>query len=111
MGKKPPVPSTSTGDRSVTAGAAELKDLLVAYAKQETIEPLKALKTYVVFGLAGALLLALGTVVGAMAVLRAVQTEAAPHLTGDWSWVPYGGAALFALLVAGFAISGIARGK
>ncbi|HET9692663.1 MAG TPA: hypothetical protein VFP61_16060 [Acidimicrobiales bacterium] len=101
----------TTDDRSVAAGAAELKDLLVAYAKQETLEPLKALKTYVVFGVAGALLLAVGTAVGAIAVLRAVQTEAAPHLTGDLSWVPYLGAALFALLVAGFAISGIARRK
>lgn len=103
--------TTTTDDRSVTAGAVELKDLLVAYAKQETLEPLKALKTYVLFGVAGAVLLAFGTALGALAVLRAVQTEAAPHLNGNWSWLPYFGGALFALVVAGFAISGIARKK
>ena len=35
----------------------ELKDLVIAYAKQEATDPLKGLTRYVGFGLAGALLM------------------------------------------------------
>jgi hypothetical protein len=35
----------------------------------------------------------------------------AGHLSGDWSWVPYMGAALFCLAVAGFCVMRITRGS
>lgn len=89
--------------------AFEVKDLVLAYAKQETVDPLKALGRFVAFGVAGALLLAVGTVIGALAVVRAIQTETAPHLTGDLSWVPYTGGILFALVVASGAASRIGK--
>ena len=91
--------------------AVELKDLVLGYAKQETIDPLRALGRFVAFGIAGAVLLALGTVLGALAVVRAIQTETTPHLTGDWSWVPYTGGVLFALVVAGAAVSRIGKAQ
>ena len=87
----------------------ELRDLVVAYAKQETVVPLKALGRFVAWGLVGAVLLSVGTVLGALAVLRAIQTEAAPHLDGNWSWLPYVGALLWLLAVAGLAASRIAK--
>ncbi len=67
----------------------ELKDLVVTYAKQETIEPLKGLKNYIGFGLGGALLLGMGVFFLAMGALRALQTQTGTTFTGNWSWAPY----------------------
>ena len=67
----------------------ELKDLVVAYAKQETLEPLKGLGRYVGFGLAGALLMGTGIGFLAMGLLRALQENRGWAVHGNWSWVPY----------------------
>ncbi|HVF32035.1 MAG TPA: hypothetical protein VM933_03260 [Acidimicrobiales bacterium] len=69
--------------------AVELKDLVVAYAKQETIEPIKGLGRFIAFGVAGSLLLAVGLVLLVLAVLRALQTELADTFDGNWSFAPY----------------------
>jgi len=119
----------------------ELLRLLVAYVKQETVVPvLRQLKS-LGKGLAGALLLALGTLFLGLGFLRALQTEfggatgasgwfayapltkavhvsqanaypygAGSHLSGDLSWVPYMGGALFCLLVAAVCGLRIMRG-
>lgn len=96
-------------DASVKDLGLDLKDLVVAYAKQETIDPLKSLGRYVAYGVAGAVLLAVGTFLGALAILRAVQTEASPSLTGNLSFVPYFAGVVFAGVVAAAAASRIAR--
>ncbi len=96
-------------DKSVPTLVGELKDLVVAYVKQETVDPLKDLIRYVIFGLLGALLISTGAVLVALAILRCIQTEAGPHLAGDLTWVPYTAAVLFALAVAGVAVSRISR--
>jgi Putative Actinobacterial Holin-X, holin superfamily III len=67
----------------------ELKDLVVAYAKQETIEPLKGLGRYVGYGLAGALLMGTGACFLAIGLLRALQGNRGWAVHGNWSWVPY----------------------
>ena len=67
----------------------ELKELLIAYFKQETIDPIKGLARYVGFGLLAALLMGMGVFFLAMGLLRALQTETGTALTGNWSWVPY----------------------
>ncbi len=67
----------------------ELKDLVIAYAKQETIEPLKGLWRYVGFGLAGALLIGTGVCFLAIGLLRALQGNRGWAVHGNWSWVPY----------------------
>ncbi len=68
---------------------AELKELVVAYFKQEAIEPLAGLRRYIGFGLLGATLLGLGVLFLGMAGLRALQTETGSRFTGSWSWAPY----------------------
>jgi hypothetical protein len=68
---------------------AELKELVVAYAKQETIEPLKGVGRYVKNGTLGALLIGLGVMFLAIGALRALQTETDEHFTGNWSIMPY----------------------
>jgi hypothetical protein len=80
----------------------ELKELLVAYAKQETVDPLKGLLRYVAFGVAGALLIGTGVTFAAIGALRALQGDRdGPHFTGNWSWAPYGIVVVGALFIAG----------
>jgi len=76
-------------DKSVPALAAELWDLVRAYAKQETIDPIKGLVKRLVFGLAGSTLLSVGLVLLALGGLRALQTETGSTFEGNWSWAPY----------------------
>ena len=68
---------------------SELVDLTKAYAKQETVDPLKGLGRYLAYGLAGSLLLAIGVILLALAGLRVLQTETGTTFTGNWSWAPY----------------------
>jgi hypothetical protein len=81
----------------------ELKDLVVAYFKQETVEPLKGLGRYLLFGVLGALLLGTGVFFLAMGGLRALQTETGTTFTGNWSWAPYGIVVVALLVAAGIA--------
>jgi hypothetical protein len=76
-------------DKSLPALAAELWDMVRAYAKQETIEPMKGLGRFVAFGVAGSLLLGTGTALLALAGLRALQTETDGRLDNHLSFVPY----------------------
>jgi hypothetical protein len=67
----------------------ELKELVIAYAKQEATDPLKGLGRYVGYGLAGALLLGTGFCFLAIGLLRALQSNRGWIFHGNWSWVPY----------------------
>lgn len=79
----------------------ELKDLVVAYAKQETIEPLKGLGRYVGYGLAGAVLMGTGVCFLAIGLLRALQGNRGWAVHGNWSWVPYAVDVILLFVVAG----------
>jgi hypothetical protein len=91
-------PSKPT-DKNLQTLVTELWDLLVRYAKQEALDPLKTLLRFLAWGLAGSVLLALGLVLLGLAVLRALETELSPHLSGNWSWVPYSGVIVFGAVV------------
>jgi hypothetical protein len=138
-----------SGGSGTKDGFAEFVQLVLAYAKQETLDPVVKQAKTVGKGVAGAALLALGTVLLAIGFLRALQTEfggatgaagasfafaplahkaylprgagipvaanaytygVGAHLSGDWSWVPYMGGALFCLAVAGFCAFRIFKG-
>lgn len=81
-------------DRNASKGlpalAVELKDLVVAYAKQETVEPMKGLARFVALGLGGSIMWAIGLVLLVLAALRALQTELPDQFDGNWSAAPYG---------------------
>ena len=81
------MPESST--KSVPTLASELLDLVRAYAKQETIEPLKGIGRWLAFGVAGSLLLGTGLLLLAVGGLRALQTETGDTFDGNWSWAPY----------------------
>jgi hypothetical protein len=76
-------------DKGLPTQISELWELIVTYAKQETVDPLKALLKFLAWGVGGAVCLGLGLVLLALAGLRAMQQELAPHLSGNWSWLPY----------------------
>lgn len=68
----------------------ELKELVIAYVKQETIDPIKGLWRYVAFGVGGALLIGMGYLFVAIGFLRALEgTRGGRHFRGNWSFVPY----------------------
>jgi hypothetical protein len=93
--------------KPVVALLRELAGLVVAYLRQETVVPIKALGRFVAFGVAGAVLLAVGGVLATLTSVRVIQTETGSHLHGDLTWLPYAGGALLAALGAGWAASRI----
>lgn len=76
-------------ERSVVGRGQDVWELLVAYAKQETVEPLRGLQRWVAAGAGGSLLIATGVSLILLACLRALQTETGTTFTGNWSWAPY----------------------
>ena len=80
--------SSAGADKSITALGSELWELVVAYARQETVDPVKGIGRYLAFGIAGSLLLGIGLVLLTLAGLRALQTETTVFDDG-WSWAPY----------------------
>jgi len=81
--------SQKKGNEGLPSEFKELIDLIVTYAKQQTIDPLKQLGRWVAWGLLGSVCYGLGLFLIALGLLRGVQSEAGKHLAGDWSWVPY----------------------
>ncbi len=70
-------------------GAQEMQRLLVDYAKQETVEPLKTLGRYLGLGIAGALVMFMGVFFTGLATLRLLQSLDAFE-GGSWmSTLPY----------------------
>jgi hypothetical protein len=99
------------GDKSMTAVAAELWQLVVAYLKQETIEPLKGLIRFVAVGAGAMFCLGIGAVLLLLAGLRALQTETGHAFDGNWSVLPYLIVLIGAGLVAGLAVRAIGAEK
>ena len=94
----------------LTAAGGDFFHLVVDYAKQETLGPLKSLGRFLVFGLAGSLALAAGAVLLLLAGLRALQTETGTSFTDHLSWLPYVIVAVAAIAVMGLAAWRIAKG-
>jgi hypothetical protein len=89
--------------KSIPQVTTELWELSVAYARQETIDPLKGLGRFLSFGVGGSLLYGIGSSMLLLALLRGLQTHA-EVFDGNLSWVPYliivaAGVLLVALLV------------
>ena len=83
---------------SVPSEAKELVDLVVSYAKQETLDPLKGLGKNVAFGVLGAVMVGTGTLFLSLSALRALQTET-DTFDGNLSWAPYGIVAALVLIM------------
>jgi H+/Cl- antiporter ClcA len=75
--------------RNPTGDARELVDLVIAYAKQETLQPLKGLGKKAALGVGGALLLGIGGIFCSVAALRAMQSETEFFEEHNLSYLPY----------------------
>jgi len=77
------------GTGRIQAMGGDTLQLVVDYVKQETLQPLKGLGRFIVFGVAGSVALGIGLVILAVGFLRVLQGETGSTFTGNWSWAPY----------------------
>jgi hypothetical protein len=91
------------------ASGGDAVQLVIAYVKQEALQPLQGLLRYVAFGVLGSLALALGVALLLLAALRILQTETGAF-HGNLSWLPYVIVAALAAAVMGLAIWRITHG-
>ena len=92
----------SRSDKSGGDARRDAIALVIAYVKQETLDPLKQLGRFVLFGVTGSLAIAVGTVLLLVAALRVLQTETGAF-HGNLSFVPYLIVAFLAMAVMGLA--------
>lgn len=83
------MPESPDKQKSLPTLVSELKDLVVAYARQETVVPIKGLGRFVAFGVAGSSALAAGLLLLSLALLRVLQVETGRTFAGRLSWAPY----------------------
>jgi hypothetical protein len=104
-------PESSNGSgKSVSTLLNEFVSLVVAYAREQTVDPIRSLGRYVMFGLAGAFLIAIGGGLATLATVRLIQAETGNHLRGSLTWAPYTGGFIVAGVGAGWAAYRIRRG-
>ena len=97
--------------KSIPQVANELWELTVAYAKQETVDPLRGLGRYLGYGLGGSLVFAFGSVLLLLSLLRALQTETGDAFDGNFTWVPYVIVVLAAALLVGLVMWRVVKRK
>jgi hypothetical protein len=94
--------------------AMDLRDLVVGYAKQETIDPLITLKRFAGWGALGALCIGSGCFFILLGILRGLQSidalvDPAQPWGGTWSFVPYLVTILVGAGMIALAVWGISR--
>ncbi|MCP3855569.1 MAG: hypothetical protein GY745_01545 [Actinomycetia bacterium] len=88
----------------------EVAQMVIDYAKQETVEPIKGLGRYLGFGLGGSILIGFGMVFMAVGLLRLLQFEIGWFARSSWqSTFPYFIVAVGLIAVMGAAAYGITR--
>jgi hypothetical protein len=111
------VPSPASGaDARPTTGdrVTELRELVVGYAKQETVDPLKSLFKYLGLGLGGAALIGLGWMFLLLGLLRALESIdwfGGPTQRNGWhgSWLIYSITIVAGLVVVGASLMAARR--
>ncbi|NBR98852.1 MAG: hypothetical protein EBT42_00425 [Actinobacteria bacterium] len=88
---------------------SELYDLVIKYAKQEAIDPIRGAVRWLGFGLIAAVLISIGVVIGSLGVLRLVQTTPL-GASNAWSWLCYLITVFICLVIGYLANSRIKRG-
>jgi len=82
-------PQVADRPAPIPQAISELWELVLAYFKQETTEPLKGLARVVGFGVVGSLFLGSGVIFVWIGVLRLLQTEGANTFDGNLTVIPY----------------------
>jgi hypothetical protein len=94
-------------DKSLPGEAGELWQLVLGYAKQETLDPVKNLGRFLAYGMGGALLGSLGAVLLLLGGLRLLQTETGSAFDGNLTFIPY----LLVLVVSGAIVYGAMKAR
>ena len=94
---------------SIQRDLEEVRDLFIRYFKQQTLQPLKDLGRFVLFGALGSIFVAFGVVVGLLGLLRMIQ-DLFPVFDGSLSFVPYLIVVVLAALVAAIVVQRIFAG-
>jgi hypothetical protein len=97
--------------KNPTGDARELVDLVIAYAKQETLEPLKGLGKNAALGLGGAVLLGIGGVFCSIGALRAMQSETDFFERHNLTYLPYFFTVIILVLLSLIGWVGLGPGK
>ena len=98
-------------DKTPQQQVQELKDLVVTYAKQETVDPIKNIGRYIGWAVGGAIAFGVGLTFIAIGALRLLQTSM-PEMfdgRGKSSWFPY--FAVLLLLAAALGLVGLKMTK
>ena len=101
----------TTGDRgqSLPTIVRELGTMVVAYVRQQTVEPLKGVGRSLALGLAGVVVGSIGGVFLLLGGIRVLQTETTAF-SGNLSFLPYVFALVLCAAVAGGAARSISAG-
>lgn len=97
-----------------TDQVGELRDLVVGYAKQETVEPLQRLKRFLAFGVSGAVCVGIGTgflLLGLLRGLQQIDVLNGPTQANGWhgAWLIYVITLVVGAVVLGLALRAAAR--
>jgi flagellar biosynthesis protein FliQ len=87
----------------------EIRELFVRYFKEQTIQPLKDLGRFALYGAIGSVFVAFGLVIGLVGILRMFQ-DLFPVLDGSLSWIPYLIIVVLALAIAALIVQRIFSG-
>jgi hypothetical protein len=99
--------AAKTSTQSGIAGVKDLASTAVAYAKQETVGPLKGLGRFAAAGFASSIFFATSFVLAGLAALRGIQDATGARkgrggtFSGTLSWIPYLLAVLVCLILLG----------
>lgn len=105
-----PSSSSSYTRAQAAPDVGEVVSLVVDYARQETVGPLRGAGRWIGFGIAGAVSLGIASSLLVLGVLRLIQTEFAPTFAGRWmSLLPYVIALVVCLVVVAIAASRIGK--
>ena len=104
----------STKAKKPADQVAELRELVVGYAKQETVEPLTRLKRFLLFGVSGAVCIGIGVsflLLGLLRALQQVDLFNGPTQRDGWhgSWLIYVITILAGAVVIGLAVAAARR--
>jgi len=94
-------------EKSLPGEAQDILQLVIGYAKQETLDPVRNLGRFLGFGMAGALLGSLGAVLLLLGGLRVLQTETGSAFDGNLTFIPY----LLVLVVSGGIAAGAVKAR
>jgi hypothetical protein len=107
----PDMTSRQDSPKSIPEVARELWEMTTAYAKQETIDPLRGLGRFLGWGVGGAVMFGIGVILLTLSGLRALQTETDSTFTGSLTWAPYLIVALSGLVLILLAVWRISKRK